>query len=172
MQAVAIVLLCIVSAIVYGILHDQITARVCVEYFTIGHPPVLSTENPTLLGLGWGVIATWWVGLGLGIPLAVCARIGAWPKVQARELVRPLCITLSVMGLLALGAGVVTYFAIRHRTDLRSLVPPRLPEDRTVPFLVDGAAQLMSYFSGFVGGIFLCVSTLLRRARSRHDRDS
>lgn len=36
MKAIAIVLLCIASAVVYGILHDQITARLCVEYFTIG----------------------------------------------------------------------------------------------------------------------------------------
>ena len=66
MQFMAIVVLCIVSSVVYGIVHDQITARICVEYFTIGHPPVFETDDPTLLGLGWGVIATWWVGAGLG----------------------------------------------------------------------------------------------------------
>src|SRR3954451_19765307 len=63
MQALAIVLLSILAAVLYGIVHDQVTARICVEYFTIGHPPVFDTESPTLLGLGWGVIATWWVGL-------------------------------------------------------------------------------------------------------------
>lgn len=56
-QSLLIVLLCIGSAIGYGIAHDQITARVCVEYFTIGHPRVFDTESPTLLALGWGVIA-------------------------------------------------------------------------------------------------------------------
>ena len=40
MQALLIILLCIFAAIVYGIIHDQITARVCIEYFTVGHPPV------------------------------------------------------------------------------------------------------------------------------------
>ena len=39
-ESLKIVVLCIVAAIVYGILHDQVTARVCVEYFTIGHPPI------------------------------------------------------------------------------------------------------------------------------------
>ena len=63
MHAVAIVVLCIGSAVIYGILHDQITARICVEYFTIGHPPIFPTESPTLLGIGWGILATWWVGL-------------------------------------------------------------------------------------------------------------
>jgi hypothetical protein len=68
---VSIILLCIVAAVIYGVVHDQITARICVEYFTIGHPPVFGTDDPTLLGLGWGVIATWWVGLILGFPLAL-----------------------------------------------------------------------------------------------------
>jgi len=33
-RSVGIVLLCVAAAVVYGIVHDQITARVCVEYFT------------------------------------------------------------------------------------------------------------------------------------------
>lgn len=74
MQFLLIVILCIGSAVCYGIAHDQITARVCVEYFTIGHPPVFDTNSPTLPGLGWGVLATWWVGAISGIPLAVAAE--------------------------------------------------------------------------------------------------
>jgi len=84
MEMVKIVLLCIVSAVVYGILHDQVTARACVEYFTIGHPPVFKTDSPTLLALGWGVIATWWVGLLLGIPAALCQGL-----VRGRSTMQP-----------------------------------------------------------------------------------
>ena len=102
MQAVAIVVLCIASAVVYGILHDQVTARVCVEYFTIGHPPVFATESPTLLGIGWGIIATWWVGLLLGIPLALAARVGRRPKRGVRSLARPVATLLLAMGACAL----------------------------------------------------------------------
>ena len=47
----------VVGAVAYGIAHDNVTARVCVEYFTIGHVPIFGTENPTLLALGWGVLA-------------------------------------------------------------------------------------------------------------------
>jgi hypothetical protein len=88
MQAISIVGLCIASAVVYGILHDQVTARVCLEYFTIGHPPVFATDSPTLLGLGWGIIATWWVGLFLGVPLAIAARAGRRPKRDVSSLMR------------------------------------------------------------------------------------
>src|SRR5260370_34486909 len=90
MPGVAIVGLCLLAAVVYGIRHDQITARICVEYFTVGHTRVFDTESPTLLGLCWGVIATWWVGFILGIPLAWAARYGKKPKRTAASLIRPL----------------------------------------------------------------------------------
>jgi hypothetical protein len=45
-------------AIAYGTLHDQVTARICVEYFTIGHPIIRPTESPILLGVIWSVVAT------------------------------------------------------------------------------------------------------------------
>jgi hypothetical protein len=87
MESVKIVLLCIGAAVCYGIMHDQVTARVCVEYFTIGHPPVFKTDSPTLLALGWAIIATWWVGLILSVPTAVVLRVDSLPKYQAVDLV-------------------------------------------------------------------------------------
>jgi hypothetical protein len=39
-EFVAIVLISVGMAVAYGIVHDQITARVCVEYFTIEHEPL------------------------------------------------------------------------------------------------------------------------------------
>ena len=59
LKSLFIVMLCIFAAIGYGIVHDKITAHLCVEYFTIGHPPDFGTDNPALLGLGWGILATW-----------------------------------------------------------------------------------------------------------------
>lgn len=43
-EIVKIVLLCIVAAALYGIVHDQFTARICVEYFSIGHPPLFHSD--------------------------------------------------------------------------------------------------------------------------------
>src|ERR1700722_17689148 len=107
MESLAIVLLCIGAAVVYGVLHDQVTARICVEYFTIGHPPVFATDDPTLLGPGWGIIATWGVGLLLGIPLAMVARAGSRPKRSVGALVRPLACLLAVMAVSAAVAGCI-----------------------------------------------------------------
>ena len=110
MQSLAIVLLCVAAAVVYGVLHNQVTARVCVEYFTIGHPPLFYTDSPIRLAIGWGVIATWWVGLILGILLALAARAGYPPPVPVERLVRPVLRLLLVMGTVAILAGTVGFF--------------------------------------------------------------
>ncbi len=109
MQSLRIWLLCLLAAIVYGILHDQVTARVCLEYFTVYHPPIFHTNDPTLLAFGWGVIATWWMGAILGAFITVAAQVGRLPKLVARELLRPLGVLLGSMGALALIAGIVGY---------------------------------------------------------------
>ena len=74
LQWIAIVALAILTCVTYGVINDQITARICVEYFTIGHPRIVATEDPTIPGIVWGIIATWWVGLILGVPLATVAK--------------------------------------------------------------------------------------------------
>ncbi|NIM70118.1 MAG: hypothetical protein GTN86_05960, partial [Xanthomonadales bacterium] len=61
--------------------------------------------SPTLLGLGWGVFATWWLGAILGIGLALAARGGKRPKSTARSLVRPIGILIGFMGALAIVAA-------------------------------------------------------------------
>jgi H+/Cl- antiporter ClcA len=154
MQSIAIVVLCIASAVIYGILHDQVTARICVEYFTIGHEPVFETTSPTWLGIGWGIIATWWVGLMLGILLAIAARAGRRPKRSVRSLVRPIVVLLLIMAACAVLAGVVGY--ILGRGGIFVLVEPlasRVPEEKHVAFLADGWAHSASYLVGFIGGI-------------------
>src|SRR4051812_49332002 len=98
METIKILALSILAAVIYGILHDQITARLCVEYFTVGYPPVFDTDDPTLLALGWGVIATWWVGAIMGVFLVLVARLGSRPKMAARDLVVPIILMMATVG--------------------------------------------------------------------------
>lgn len=154
--AARIVVLAVAAAIVYGVLHDLATTRVCIEYFTIGHPPVFATEDPTLLALGWGVIATWWVGLLLGLPLAFAALRGPRPRRTAGSLLRPLVILLVAMAALALVTGITG--CLLARGGVVVLLEPmasRLPAERHVPFLACLWAHSASYLGGFVGGIVL-----------------
>jgi len=153
---IVIIFICIAFSILYGIIHDQITARICVEYFTIGHPPVFGTDDPTLLGIGWGIIATWWVGLLLGIPLAFAARVGRRPKRSVGSLLRPIVTLLGVMAASAVLAGAIG--GILGKTGMVFLVGSlarEVPKERHVPFLVDLWAHSASYFVGFVGGLIV-----------------
>ena len=42
-EAPKITFICVMAAVVYGIVHDQFTPRICLEYFTIFHPPIFHT---------------------------------------------------------------------------------------------------------------------------------
>jgi len=154
----------VAAAIAYGIAHNQITVRICLEYFTIGHPKVFPTENPTMLAIGWGILATWWVGVLLGVPLAIVAGAGSRPKRTIGSLVRPVAWLLTVMAVFATIAGVAGwFFASSGMVFLVGPIARELPADRHVPFLIDLWAHTASYFMGLVGGVVV----LIRVWRSR-----
>ena len=164
MQSLKIVLTCILGAVLYGIAHDQFTAHICVEYFSVFHPPLFPTQSPTLLALGWGVIATWWMGAFLGTMLALAARAGSRAKIAARELIGPIAKLLLVMGGLAAVAGLTGYAltrlgAIAPNEFVRAILPP----SRHARFMADWWAHNTSYAVGSLGGIALCVATFRKR---------
>jgi hypothetical protein len=166
MESLKIVFASIAAAILYGIVHDQFTARICVEYFTIFHPPVFATRSPTLLGIGWGIIATWWVGAMLGLVLALAARAGSRPKLAAAALIRPIGALILVMAACAAISGVTGFFLARGGV----ITPPefvtaRLPPSAGPRFMADWLAHSASYAVGFLGGIILCVTQYRRRKR-------
>ena len=164
MESLKIIALSIAAAVVYGVLHDQVTARICVEYFTIGHAPIFGTDNPTLLGIGWGILATWWVGLFLGVPLAVVARAGKRPPRSAASLVRPIAALMLVSALGAALAGLVGWqLASRGIVHLLGPLAENVPAEKHVAFLIDGFAHTASYGFGFLGG--LVVMALVWRSR-------
>lgn len=166
MKSIAIVLNCIFAAVCYGIAHDQITARICVEYFTIGHPPVFGTNDPTLLGIGWGIIATWWVGFLLGVPLAIAAHGGSRPPRPLKSLIRPISTLLAMMSVCAVAAGITGWsLASRDIISLTGPIAESVPADRHIPFLADLWAHSASYFTGFIGGIVVIRNVWRSRSR-------
>jgi hypothetical protein len=166
MQFVAITLLGLFSAVLYGVLHDQVTARVCVEYFTIGHPRIIESTSPTMLALAWGVVATWWIGLPLGVLLAISARAGRRPKLAARHLVRPILVLLAVMAGAAFVLGLVGFtLSLTGNVFLVGRLAEEVPADRHHRFLADLWAHNASYFFGFVGGWVVIGQTFWRRGR-------
>ena len=167
MQSLRIILLCVASAIIYGICHDQVTARVCVEYFTVGHTNIFHTESPTLLAFGFGALATWWVGLILGVLATLVARAGSWPKLDAAHLLRPIACLLIVMAVASLLAGITGYqLAEASNMVLPEPFGPRIPKGHHHAFFADSLAHLAAYGVGLVGGLIVCVRAFLQRRRT------
>jgi hypothetical protein len=169
-----IVLFCLAAAVGYGIVHDQVTAHLCVEYFTIAHPPLIASDSPFLLAIAWGIVATWWVGLPLGVLLACAARIGTRHRLSLRD-VRPAIVALlAFMAVTALVAGtlggVLTAFgAMRPPRIWMELIPPQ----KWTAFMAAGWAHLASYASGTVGGLTVVAYVAWRRIfRWRYDTGS
>lgn len=167
MEFLKIVIMGVVAACLYGVVQDQVTVRVCIEYFTVGHPPVFRTQSPTMLALGWGVIATWWVGLPLGLLIGLFSRYRP-PRLVWRDLVRPLLLVLCLMAMLSLLAGVAGLMAA-WAGEARLLEPlaSQVPAGRHDLFLADLWAHNTAYLSGLLGGIGLCVWCVLARRRRR-----
>jgi hypothetical protein len=168
MESVKIIAFSTAAAIVYGVLHDQFTAYICVEYFSVAHPPVFATRSPFWLALGWGVIATWWVGLSLGLLLATGARAGPPPRLTIANVRSPI---LWLMLFTAIAALVSGCFGAYLRASGQISVPMGwgaiIPPDKQVAFTADCWAHLASYGFGIVGGIFVIAITIRRRARRR-----
>lgn len=163
MKFLKIIALAVAAAISYGIIHDQITARICVEYFTIGHPPVFPTQNPTLLAFGWGVIATWWVGVFLGVPLALCARLGSYPVLGPKQLLKPIGTLLLVMAVAAFSSGAFGYWGAKTGVIAAINYGGSFSRETAVRFTCDYWAHSASYLFGLLGGIVLCIWVIMQR---------
>jgi hypothetical protein len=162
----AVLGLSVIAAVVYGISHDLVTAHLCVEYFTIGHPPIFGTEDPLLLALGWGVIATWWMGVLLGIPLACVATLGRrqpFPFHSTKRLVAWLLLTMAIGSAIAGSIGFV--LATNDIIHLRPVLAHKVPIDRHTLFLTDAYAHGAAYGIALIGGVKICSLVWKRRGQ-------
>lgn len=166
MRFFGIVLLAVFAAVGYGIAHDLVTVRVSLEYFTVGHPSVFNTTSPTLLALGWGVLATWWVALSLGFLLAAVSQNGRrHPPLGTRTVVGLIVRLLAVMALAALLSGALGFvLASRDLLELPPDVASAVRESRHDRFIAARWAHGASYVVGIAGGlIIIAVAWQMRR---------
>lgn len=156
LEGLAITVLCVLAACLYGIIHDQVTVRVCLEYFTLGHPDLFHTTNPTLLGFCWGIAATWWVGLPLGIGLAVACLSGDTPIRRAKTLLKPLAQLLVFMWACAFLSGLAGWILARNGLiSLEVASSNDVPPDKQIAFMACYWTHSASYLVGFFGGLWL-----------------
>ena len=160
------------GAISYGIIQDQITALVCIEYFNSdavpNHKALLDNpaiekffskinpnfkNSPTLIAFLWGTYVTWWMELPLGTTLAFCAIAGSWPKLKAKDLIKPTAITFSTIAGISLLSGILGYFFIKPIGDLRQHLDLTLPQNKISAYMANACAHQAAYIMGTIKGV-------------------
>lgn len=173
----------IAAACIYGILNDQITVRVCPEYFTKGfHEKMVNrmpegwikstlstTKSHTILGLIWGVIATWWMGAALSLPVVIGARapvINA-PQLKMEDLIKPTGFALAFMGASSLAAGMIGYHkgADEDVQNYFKFAAQGVPEGSMQYFIADAYAHHAAYSSGVIATAGLIVWIMYERCK-------
>jgi hypothetical protein len=173
MHFLKIVLFVTLTMISYGIAHDQVTARVSIEYFTIGHPPLINTENPTLIAFAWGFVATWWVALPAGVIVALMARVGTWHKITWTDLRRPALIYIAATATVCVIAGIIGCIAAsRGWVWLLEPMASAVPSERHTRFLANLWAHTAAYVMGVVGTLALCGWILWTRRHQTHSKST
>ena len=155
-----IVLISVAAACVYGVLHDQVTARVCIEYFTVAHPPLFHTESVTMLAFCWGVAATLGIGILLGFVLAAASQGGTPAPEALAGVVRAVVFLLLIMALAAVVAGLAGYLLSRLQiVALPSAFASVIPLAQHDRFTAVWFAHCASYLAGLAGSAFLCFTS-------------
>lgn len=156
----------LLASISYGIVHDQITIRICPEYFTVWHPHLFKTTNLTLLALAWGVLATWWVGLILGCILGAAATIGNSPPATKSSVLKTVFAILGTTGALAAASG-----ALANSVDIPvpSFVEGAEIAERGAQVRHAFATDLVVHNVSYLSAMFLALigAFLLYRSRDR-----
>lgn len=181
-KPIALLLILILAPIlggVYGILHDQITYTISNEYYTkfkfiqfglehwggginIGTPetPEIQLSNPRLGASIVGFLATWWVGLIIGVVLGLVGWVHNNGKEMFQITVKASLMTIGI-------ALIVGIMGLIYGNIMLSTAPSHwfLPENLTHPtqFVMVGSMHNFSYLGGLIG-------MLISAAYSRHQK--
>ncbi|MDG1476562.1 MAG: hypothetical protein P8Q14_05410 [Vicingaceae bacterium] len=167
-EILKIIFAAVILSIIYGIIHDLITANISIEYFTIGHPKIIESDSPLTLALLWGVIATWWVGLILGVCISFSARYGKHPKIDLKVIIPLMIKLLLIMGTTAIFAGIIGLVSSNLGfIYLNDKLSSQINESRHHLFLIAGWTHSASYLTGFIGGVVICVKIWKRRKEAK-----
>jgi hypothetical protein len=143
----------IVTASAYGAIHDQISYTVSPEYFTrfkfIKFQLLDETVSPRMRAAEVGVLASWWMGIPLGILTGLVAFIHRDNKVMIRSLAWSLLL-MSGFALVFSLCGLLYGYMQTQTIDLSAY------SDWYIP---DGVQNIRNYLcagymhnSGYLGG--------------------
>lgn len=161
LEITKIVLGTVFIAVVYGITHDMVTAHTEISYFTMFHPHIINSASPVDQALAWGVIATWWMGLMIGVAIALCSQLGPNPRISAGQALKSLTkatvfVFIVAMATLAIGLRFFEGKTVEFQPD---------PSDTSGRFLAVLTTHQVSYFLSAIMAVGLCLVVLRKRSK-------
>jgi hypothetical protein len=156
----------ITAEVLYGMIQDQVSARLCPEYFTVAHPRIEGLTDPTLLGITWGFLGSWWGGAILGAVAGFTARLGKRPQLHPRDFILPIVLVLAGQAVITMAAG--WYAAYEVTEPGFAIIEPlasHIPQERHKACFIVSRMHQGTYMSAIAGGILLCVWITWRRCR-------
>lgn len=159
-----IVLGTIAWSCILGVCLDFVTANVAVEYFTVHHPRILSTENSWVLAVFWGVAASWWFGAIAGVIVAYVnhRRPSPLPPKQILRWVMIACVVLWIVMIATLAAVL----AITNMIPLDERRPTFEHDRRLIGVAV---AHQFEYLLGAIAALVIAIMTW-RAKNLRNDK--
>jgi len=158
------IIICILMAGIYGVLHDHFSYSLSAEYFTQYKFPLYQV-NPIEFGgdrmavTATGFQSSWWLGLiiGAGIGLTACIFDGL------RQMKQYILLAVLIVLLTTIIMGIAGYFygeivEVQQDLDRRLL----LHLIRPVDYIVVSSIQQRSYFGALLG-LLLAISFLFRQ---------
>lgn len=156
----------ILVAGVYGILHDQITYSISPEYFTkfkysqFGFEPEwFGGHRPTVAVIGF--LATWWMGLFIGVILGSLSFIFPTHKTMMKVLRKAIILVLVI----SITASIAGFFYGKFYLAGKAVswwLPEKLANRDA--FIIVGSIHNFSYAGGLVGLISGIVYLFKRKA--------
>ncbi|WP_298338423.1 hypothetical protein [uncultured Algibacter sp.] len=179
---IALILILIIAPIlggIYGILHDQITYSISNEYYTkfkfiqfglenwgLGQNngtetnPEILLENPRFGASIVGTLATWWVGMIIGIILGLVGLIHKTGKKMFKTTLKAFLLTTGITlltGIIGLGYGKL--FLTENRPNW--YLPENLIDYDS--FIMVGSMHNFSYLGGLIGLIIGIIYSVKQR---------
>lgn len=160
---------------VYGILHDQLTYSISNEYYTkfkflqfgfvdFGNEAIL--HNPRIYVAIVGFLATWWMGLFIGVVLALLAFIHSDSKLMFIITMKSFIITILIAfltGLLGLAYGHFILAGRPQKEFYNWYIPGNLIDFKS--FITVGSMHNFSYMGGVIGLIAGMIYSITRKPK-------
>lgn len=178
---IIVILLSPLIAGFYGILHDQITYSICDEYYTkfkffqFGIPEYFRDRFGVSIV---GFLATWWMGLPIGIIIGSTGLIQENSKIMIRAIIKAFIVTILIViitpliavsiWLINLWYQQVSFEAYAFSTN--NLAPYGDKLTNPFRFFIIGMIHNFSYLGGLLGLIGGIITQVIIKRKNKDTR--